>query len=337
MVALRYGASLAVASVLWAEGAAAAADPAPQASESDTTPAAAAAEAGDAATATAAFRWLQQQPSEGPPTVPPPVEAGNCTIVGADWYAVDSTDLQCCCHDIADQIQHWTDLRGYSCRDYSRSGNSYCNSDGSFADGWWTTPYVGWGDFEDWAVNGVSALDACCACGGGRRAEVVTRRGSPGVAAVPAIEAVTAILNGHVREASDAIPGTDAIPGVHDTCSYSLAPLETDCVNGDPLWVDSEGHNCTSYANGAWCTTQGEKGRGWQTAWDVRTANGGIEAWADDNDVSALDNCCACGSGTKAARDAAAAQALVDSGAQPQGLAIFSAILSAACLLWAGR
>ncbi|KAK3271407.1 hypothetical protein CYMTET_20238 [Cymbomonas tetramitiformis] len=67
------------------------------------------------------------------------------------------------CTDLADGsiADLWVDSAAETCEDYFVY--QYCNATGSGAYG------TGWkgGTFEDYAVNGVSAREACCACGGG--------------------------------------------------------------------------------------------------------------------------------------------------------------------------
>mmetsp|Transcript_48420 Transcript_48420/g.90733 ORF Transcript_48420/g.90733 Transcript_48420/m.90733 type:complete len:159 (-) Transcript_48420:55-531(-) len=46
------------------------------------------------------------------------------------------------------------------CRYYVKD---FCTQDGGYGAGWLTS----YGVFDDWARDGISALDACCVCGGG--------------------------------------------------------------------------------------------------------------------------------------------------------------------------
>jgi len=56
----------------------------------------------------------------------------------------------------------WTDADGYSCLSYTQE--NWCTVNGEYGSNWNETDY---GAFSDYAVDGVSALDACCGCGGG--------------------------------------------------------------------------------------------------------------------------------------------------------------------------
>ena len=64
------------------------------------------------------------------------------------------------CQDIA----FWKSSNNENCLDYAV--NSYCTSNGGFGVGWNSST---WGSHTDYAdpVTGISATDACCACGGG--------------------------------------------------------------------------------------------------------------------------------------------------------------------------
>merc|ERR1719482_1854078 len=80
--------------------------------------------------------------------------------------------------------QGWADTRGNTCEDYAEG--EYCNRHGGYGDAWLDE----WGTFEDAADKGVSALQACCICGGGVRdgevAVVPSPAESPAAAPVPA-------------------------------------------------------------------------------------------------------------------------------------------------------
>ena len=65
-----------------------------------------------------------------------------------------------------------------------------------------------------------------------------------------------------------------------------LSPIDTGC---NTTWEDSEGYNCSQYSEYGWCTKDGEKGPGWNNSW------GNISDFKND-EFSALDICCQCGS-----------------------------------------
>lgn len=66
----------------------------------------------------------------------------------------------------------WISSDGSTCRDYAE--RSACTVDGSYGVGW----HSGLGHFEDYAVDGIDARQACCVCGGGDadQTEVAARR-----------------------------------------------------------------------------------------------------------------------------------------------------------------
>ena len=64
-----------------------------------------------------------------------------------------------------DHPKDWRSSEGDSCCVYQ--WDSYCTPSGGEGPSW---DHKAWGPISDYAdENGVSALDACCACGGGRR------------------------------------------------------------------------------------------------------------------------------------------------------------------------
>jgi len=64
------------------------------------------------------------------------------------------------CHD---SPSDWKSTTSNTCSDYSE--RQWCTLDGGYGTGW-KPEYV---DFAKWAVNGVDASQACCACGGGSK------------------------------------------------------------------------------------------------------------------------------------------------------------------------
>eukprot|EP00931_Biecheleriopsis_adriatica_P110748 TRINITY_DN85044_c0_g1_i1.p1 TRINITY_DN85044_c0_g1~~TRINITY_DN85044_c0_g1_i1.p1 ORF type:complete len:151 (-),score=19.37 TRINITY_DN85044_c0_g1_i1:62-514(-) len=55
----------------------------------------------------------------------------------------------------------WSSKNGRRCCEYYQK--NWCTSDGDYGSGWTDS-----GTFDDWAnAKGVSAVDACCECGGG--------------------------------------------------------------------------------------------------------------------------------------------------------------------------
>jgi hypothetical protein len=70
--------------------------------------------------------------------------------------SVQSSSLPSGCED---SPSYWQDTRGRTCDDYA--SQQLCTADGNYGLGW--SQY--WGSFADFAVNGISAIQACCRCG----------------------------------------------------------------------------------------------------------------------------------------------------------------------------
>lgn len=68
-----------------------------------------------------------------------------------------------------DTVAGWTSSGGRTCSEYFYS--DWCTPDGKTGSSW----NQSWGEFSDWASDGVSADDACCLCGGG----IKKKRGLP--------------------------------------------------------------------------------------------------------------------------------------------------------------
>mmetsp|Transcript_18082 Transcript_18082/g.54547 ORF Transcript_18082/g.54547 Transcript_18082/m.54547 type:complete len:386 (+) Transcript_18082:127-1284(+) len=69
------------------------------------------------------------------------------------WYSRDDV--------CADSPHGWADSMGNSCGDYEQ--RYYCTRTGTFGAGWWPV----WGAFSNYAAQNKTAVEACCACGGG--------------------------------------------------------------------------------------------------------------------------------------------------------------------------
>lgn len=59
----------------------------------------------------------------------------------------------------------WTSYMGSACSDYD--SNEWCTPTKGYGAGWETS----WGSFDNYAVEGLSADIACCACGGGHQGD----------------------------------------------------------------------------------------------------------------------------------------------------------------------
>jgi len=181
---------------------------------------------------------------------------------------------QACCgcgSGCSDTDLDWEDTDGDTCAFYE--SQKYCTPEGSTGSGWLEV----WGTIQDFAVGGRSALDVCCACGGGKEYDW-----SP--------PALAPKLPGQ-EDCADLAPLGCASP----SCSNARASEECcacggGCVDSFLEWEDSYGADCDVYRENLWCTTLAGSGRGWKAVW------GTIEDYAVGG-LSALDVCCACGAG----------------------------------------
>lgn len=71
------------------------------------------------------------------------------------------TTLEEQCRDLVINNIDWRSSSLSTCAMYEE--RLWCTEDGNYGSGWKPT----YGTFQDWAVNGISALEGCCACGGG--------------------------------------------------------------------------------------------------------------------------------------------------------------------------
>merc|ERR1711976_1061593 len=69
-------------------------------------------------------------------------------------------------------------------------------------------------------------------------------------------------------------------------------PSPSDCKDQPSDWRSSEGDKCSVYESKKYCSSEGTTGSGWNADW------GPITDYADDNGISALGACCACGGGS---------------------------------------
>lgn len=240
------------------------------------------------------------------PSVSPTINDGTTTIDTPTTTVFSSTTPKPRC---ADSPPWWQDSFGATCAQYG--GSQWCTLDGQTGPGWATW----WGEIEDYAVNGITAFQACCDCGGGSFGDRVTSTKYSSTTTVATSTAQTSteassttIPSGthlttttHVSETATQKPTTTAVttrPGVcHD--------LPTD-------WKDSYGAGCFRYTSSSWCTVSGTTGPAWQSYW------GTIEEYATAYDgelVNAFDVCCGCGGGEVVPYEDTTAQ---DSTASPE-------------------
>jgi hypothetical protein len=86
-----------------------------------------------------------------------PIDLLSVTAADLTSAGVTPTSRQYC----VDTPPGWVDSSDDGCATYV--DDLWCTPQGATGSGWSS----GWGSIEDWAQNGVSALDACCGCGGG--------------------------------------------------------------------------------------------------------------------------------------------------------------------------
>lgn len=72
------------------------------------------------------------------------------------------TPVKLICSDLQIGGTDWTSNNGRSCCTYIKSG--WCTSWGGYGPSWGSN-----GNFQDWARDGMTAPQACCACGGGQK------------------------------------------------------------------------------------------------------------------------------------------------------------------------
>eukprot|EP00038_Savillea_parva_P002684 m.116461 g.116461 ORF g.116461 m.116461 type:complete len:1324 (+) comp10922_c1_seq1:228-4199(+) len=177
----------------------------------------------------------------------------------------------------------WKDSFGASCGQYL--GSQWCNPDGSTGPGW----AVWWGAITDYAVGNYSALDACCACGGG--AIRTTTASATGVTRTTTTTTVATTTDPRLSDSTTADLTTVTTLG---TQTYTTITPGTVCQDSIAGWADSYGATCQRYANENWCLPSGTTGPAWQSYW------GTIEEYSTTYNgqlTSAYDACCVCGGG----------------------------------------
>jgi len=202
----------------------------------------------------------------------------------------------------------WKDSDGDSCETYGKA--SWCNHMGGYGIGW----HQEWGTFADTSSNGMSAVNACCACGGGDNPEKPAQAAQGAkVAEVDGGLLPMTLLGCECQKGwQDVITGKfcndhccnpDNDPNgawcyVKDNnCEDAdwgycreKPPQDKPCVNSPAAWVDAYGYDCDDYQEKNFCTAAGGVGTGWKSAW------GTFDMYFHDGHT-ALTACCACGGG----------------------------------------
>jgi len=221
-----------------------------------------------------------------------------------------------------DDPANWVDLSGYGCADYAQ--RQWCNIDGTHSRHWEES----WGSISSFAVDGVDALMACCACGGGTNP-------ATGIATdttTLAHEARTCEDVPDWHDAEDEVcetyhtnqwctsiggygPNWNFTWGTFNDFAYNGVSATSACCacggGGDPSgrapaeeavkdddecwdsprgWSDSMERSCHDYWQDNLCTIEGEPGPGW-------TENAAFSDFATHG-LDALHVCCHCGGGS---------------------------------------
>jgi len=157
----------------------------------------------------------------------------------------------------------WKSKSGRDCSDYEMG--DWCTSRGTPGDGW----LEDWGDFKDYGSDGMTAADACCACGGGIR----VADGTPGAPA-PAPAAAPFSPAG----APAAPPGIQAPTQPFHELGKEMRPLQDQGVSGPLVPEHADGETmvtdwqkefgpgaglrdlkaiCSKYQDNEWCRLNG--------------------------------------------------------------------------------
>lgn len=207
----------------------------------------------------------------------------------------------------------WIDNLGDTCATYLIQ--QYCTANGSTSDGW----YAEWGEISEYkSADGLTALDACCACGGGTKS-LTTLTPLDECSDVPRDwrtvgdqlsckdfeERTLCTAAGGIGRGWNYSWGGDltdkvSIDGLSaaEVCcacggpkNRSQVPQQGTCRNAPFDWQDQAGDSCSDYRRNEFCIESGEVGPGWSAAW------GGINQYRSGDDIPATLACCTCGGG----------------------------------------
>ena len=161
-----------------------------------------------------------------------------------------------------DYPTNWLSTDSETCAQY-REG-AFCNGDGTPGPGW----NEAWGNISSFAsLDGRSAIDVCCVCGGGRD------RGANTLTLAP---------SDHHTEATT-LGATTLAPS-------DRVPMSV-CLDRPVGWVDGTGDSCDTYTRFEYCTLGGEAGDGWFSDW------GPLSDFAGTGHLASTAACCGCGGG----------------------------------------
>jgi hypothetical protein len=216
----------------------------------------------------------------------------------------------------------WVSAGMSTCADYGN--NNYCTHEGGYGAGWQPT----FASFDIWSRNGVTALQACCACGGGVASffpDYVppvddTCDDKPGwvsSANTTCNDFVAAGLcasGGYGPNWNISLPGRTWDDLANNETGFTANDACCACGGGVQQCKDSVGWSsplgdCEAFEVNAWCQADGDNyGPNWSA--DFGTFDS-TQAMGLDG-TQAREACCACGGGTAfmAAQQAAVAQAV---------------------------
>jgi len=219
-----------------------------------------------------------------------------------------------------DKYDGWYDSYGYHCSDYV--SKELCTLDKGYGSGWDPT----WGSFDSYAVNGLSATEICCGCGGGvasgpckdvdewvdsygytclhyKKQEFCTPDkgygpgwgfdwGSFSLYTNDGMDATHACCQcGKAHSPPLPLPPVPVPAPIPAPSAQVPVPTPAPCQDWTPGWLDSFGYSCQAYAEKQFCTPKRGYGVGWDVDWGI------FEEYAM-NGLDATDVCCACGGGT---------------------------------------
>lgn len=199
----------------------------------------------------------------------------------------------------ADEPSDWEDRSGDACEKYA--AEAWCTPEGGSGQGWREE----WGAIADWAREGRSALDACCACGGGRSTCADEPQGwadASGDDCAKYVAQQWCTSSGGVGQGWQtgwgdfdhyASGGRTALMACCGCGGGARGDADSRrCMDRPEGWKDASGDTCAQYVEQKWCTPDGHKGAGWSSN------NGDFEEYEHDG-FTAFSACCGCGGGVR--------------------------------------
>ena len=192
-----------------------------------------------------------------------------CAVI---LFSIKTTLCEKQCQDrTVKKNKFWVDKMGFSCKLYE--GAKWCTTSKGYGIGWnqmvegEVRVCHGWGSFEKFQRNGISAVQACCACGGGIKNPKLFSYELPTYSKV-----------------SDYPYLND---DYHFTAKDEISQNCYKCKEAE-VWHDSCGYSCLAYYYGNFCTKDGKTGKGWEDE-----SYGPISAYKNGG-KDALEACMAC-------------------------------------------